>query len=663
MSINGVARSVTVSLSGVTDAATLASSINTAVGTAYGSVATVTSDGSGRIFVETTATGTSASVSISSVTGVDGNGTTTGTMGAIAQGTKASAYLGSAVQTFGKYNATGADTNDRLSLSIEYGIATTATTANVTLQLAAVTSEASFISELQKAVDATVGSGKLTVSKDVAGNLQIATTGSLGTNTVWVKSVTGMDGNGSITATAGLTTATAQGTAAVKTAARTTTGTDFTTPIALDPNDEIAMVVAIDGQNTTLRISTATVDQALASQPGYVAGSGVVSDVTQLSKVVKTALQNAGLNNVDVAISGQRLVLSKSTAGLGSISVTSVTPQSIATKASLTTGSDFPGALQLRDDAKINFTISVDGATSRNVVIDASTVERALSGQPGYTPTSGRVTDASQLASVLRTALTDAGITSLDVASTGQRVTFSKKVAGAGTISMTAATATASTATKATSVAGSDFSAVTLGQNDVMELKVSVDGANRTISIDRNVVDGALAGTSGYVTGSGAIADVGAMAKVLQAAFGGTGLSADTVGSRIRISSTTAGASSISITSAQKLTTTTSSSGMVQVDLSKASAASIAAGSNIGAALAQWASTIDAALTNVGKTASALSFQLSRVQAQKSYLDRVTSIITKRNGEVASLDTNGDKAALASLMQRKATIQALYAQA
>ena len=100
------------------------------------------------------------------------------------------------------------------------------------------------------------------------------------------------------------------------------TGSDFSGNLTLGDHSTLGFEIGSDqGAPQRIQITKADVDAALGGTAGYVQGTGTIADTAALAKVVEHALGAAGLNGIAVASEGARLVLTKTQAGVGSLSL------------------------------------------------------------------------------------------------------------------------------------------------------------------------------------------------------------------------------------------------------------------------------------------------------------------------------------------------------
>lgn len=440
--VNGVIGSVTMAVPASSNSGSFASALQSAIDTAMGSdIVKVTTDADGSITLATVGTGSSTRLSVTNVAVSDGNGTVSGNGGLSSQSTYSStqANIGGQLRTYdglGGFTLSNVDATDRLRLQIDAVAGGQAGSGTIEVKLAGVTDTASVAAAIDAAigrdpfygayVGATVVNGEVAVYLKVGGNIRVS-------------SITGIDGDGAALADTSLRTGSASGTAAVSgTSAAISTGSDFEGPVTIADGGTLRFDLIRNGNATTVTITKSDVDDALASDPGYILSSGTVADADAFSRVVMKAIQRAGIGDVSVAASGQRLRLTSTgpSADGDSIGVGNVqSPVVPATQAVLTTGSDFSAPVVLDATQSISFELSIDGQPAELVTLDRSTIEAVLGADSGHSP--GRIENTDQLARVVQQALIDAGVAGVDVSWSANRLQFTKRVAGSGSLALT----------------------------------------------------------------------------------------------------------------------------------------------------------------------------------------------------------------------------------
>lgn len=442
LTVDGVRRSVTMALPAAGNAGSFAPALQTAIDTAMGNGRVrVTTGTDGSITLAAVSTGSSASLSVANVVVLDGNGVVTGNGGLSSQATYSStqATIGGQLRTYdglGSFSLSNVDPTDRFRLQIDAVASGQSASGTIEVKLAGVTDTASMAAAINAAIShdpfygayvgATVLNGEVAVYLKVDGNIRVS-------------SITGIDGDGSTLAGTGLRTGSASGTAAVSgTSAAITTGSDFEGPVTIANGGTLRFDLVRNGNATTVTVTKADVDDALALDAGYSLSSGTIADADAFSRVVMRAIRRAGISDVSVAASDQRLrlTLTGPSADGDTIELRNVqSPVVPATQAVLTTGSDFSAPVALDATQSISFELSVDGQPAELVTFDRSTIEAVLGADSGHSP--GRIENADQLARVVQQALIEAGVAGVDVASSANRLQFTKAVAGSGSLALT----------------------------------------------------------------------------------------------------------------------------------------------------------------------------------------------------------------------------------
>lgn len=445
LTVDGVRRTVTVALPTAANAGSFATALQGAIDTAMGNGSVrVTTGTDGAITLATASTGAGASLAVANIAVSDGNGAVTGTGGLSPQSTYSStqATIGGQSRTYdalGSFSLAGVDTTDRLRLQIDALAGGQAGSGTIDVQLAGVTDTTSMAAAINAAIgrDPTYGAyvGATVVGGEVAIYLKIS-------GNIRVSSITGIDGNGATVGDSGLRAGSSSGTAAVSgTLAAFTTGSDFEGPVTIADGGTLRFDLVRNGYATTVTITKADVDNALASDAGYGPSSGTIADAPALARVVAEAMRRAGIGDVSVAASGRRLQFTATgpSADGDTLELRNVqSPIVAATQATLTTGSDLAGPLVLDESQSISFELSVDGRPGTLVTLDRGTIEAALGTDAGFS--AGRIEDADQLARVVRQALAEAGVAGVDVAASANRLRFTKAVAGSGSLALAGVT-------------------------------------------------------------------------------------------------------------------------------------------------------------------------------------------------------------------------------
>ncbi len=421
--------------------------------------------------LETVATGVNQSVAVNAVRIVDGDMRTTSTLGLetdwafhwVNNSSVAGQARSSSIQR--NANVSGIDTNDRIRLRIESRNAGTYSSPDgryaangaiqsyeVTVSLAGVTDKAS----LAAAIDAAFANDA--AARDVFGaamgfddgnNPQMLIYHKVYGSSIRVAEVAAVNYGDGVAGGAYAFTTTSTAGAAAGAAASATTGSDFAGPVTLDAGETLKFDLTVNGAVKTVTIDKATVDNALAGQAGYVAGSGTIANINQLALVAQRALADGSVSGVAVAAAGNRLQFTMTTprANGDSINVSNVQAAvGPATAASLITGSDFSGPLTIDAGATIGFDVALDGGAARRVTIGQSTVEAALSGVAGRTSGSGVIANVSEFALVVQRALTEAGVSNVAVSVEGNRLKLAKTATGAGQVAIGNVTSTGASA-------------------------------------------------------------------------------------------------------------------------------------------------------------------------------------------------------------------------
>ncbi|SFF45582.1 hypothetical protein SAMN05216566_11477 [Aureimonas phyllosphaerae] len=442
LTVDGVRRAVTLVLPAAGDPGSLASAMQAAIDTAMGGgKVRVSTETDGSMTLTTTSTGASASLGVANVAMLDGNGRVTESGGLSPQSAYSStqATIGGQVRTYdglGSFSLSNVDTTDRLRLQIDALSGGQTGSGTIEVKLVGVTDTASMAAAIDAAIsrDPTYGAyvGAAVVNGEVAVYLKI-------NGNIRVSSITGIDGDGTAVADTRLRTGSSSGTAGVSgTNAAITTGSDFEGPLTIEDGGTLHFDLIRNGSAATVSITKVDVDDALGSDAGYVPSSGTIADANAFSRVVSRAIQRAGISDVSVATSGQRLRLTSTdpSADGDTLEIANVqSPVVAARRATLTTGSDFSGPVVLDASQSIAFELSIDGQQGPLITLDRSTIEAVLGEDSGNSP--GRIENADQLARVVQQAFIDAGVGGVNVASSASRLQFTKTVAGLGSLAIT----------------------------------------------------------------------------------------------------------------------------------------------------------------------------------------------------------------------------------
>ncbi|KQQ89372.1 hypothetical protein ASF65_17395 [Aureimonas sp. Leaf324] len=441
LTVDGVRRTVTAALPAAANAASFGAALQTAIDTAMGpGKVRVTTGTDGAITFATVSTGSNARLEVANIALSDGNGTVTGIGGLSPQSAYSStqATIGGQSRTYdalGSFSVSGVDSTDRLRLRIDALAGGQTGSGTIDVQLAGVTDTTSMAAAINAAIsrDPTYGAyvGATVVNGEVAVYLKIS-------GNIRASSITGIDGNGTTVGDSGLRAGSAGGTAAVSgTSATITTGSDFQGPVTIADGGSLLFDLVRNGQSTTVTITKADVDDALASDAGYDPSSGTIADAGALARVVTQAIRRAGIGDVSVAASGGRLQLALTgpSADGDTLELANVqSPAVAATQAALTTGSVFSVPLVLDASQSISFQLSVDGQPGTSITLDRSSIEAALGMDTGFSE--GRIENADQVARVVQQALMEAGVAGVTVAAAANRLRFTKAAAGGGSLAL-----------------------------------------------------------------------------------------------------------------------------------------------------------------------------------------------------------------------------------
>jgi len=305
---------------------------------------------------------------------VDTSGFTNGA--ARASGTSTQAFFDA-----GTYSASiaGAQRQDRLQFEVQTA-GQSWKTVSVDLSKLDYTSQSTYMAGLQASVDAAVGLGVVQVMNGAgastggvaSGNIAFASTAKGAAASVQLRNVQVLDGNGTTTSKLGLTTGTAAGTAAVvaPTAASVLTGSAFTAPVTFDSQDSMTFKLTVNGGAAkAVTVNKATVEAALAGSVGYVADSGTVSTAADFAKVLKSALDKAGVTGIDVsalsiAPDANKIKFESQTTGPATISTISLDVASVVS----TTGGDTISVDKINIGDAAMTALGVDGTNRKDVL-------------------------------------------------------------------------------------------------------------------------------------------------------------------------------------------------------------------------------------------------------------------------------------------------------
>lgn len=438
VTVDGVTRSVTVALPAVADQALLRSSLQGELDTQFGTnKVRVSAAADGALVLNTVTVGQNAAIAVSSAILLDGDETTTSTGGLTAQAdySATTTRIGGSWRPYdalGGFDPLSLDRTDRLHLQIDAKVQTAEGSLTIDVALANVTDAASLAAAINASLAAQPVYGAYAGATVVGGEVAIYLKQS---GEIRVSAIFGIDGD-TFRADALLQTGSARGTAAVDSRnAAVSTGSDFAGPVTLADGMSLQFDLVRNGVVTPVLVTRADVDAALASDADYQPGSGIIADVGAFARVVSHALENAGINDVAVAAVGRRLRLTGTgIAATGdSLALDNVRSTGLpAISPTLVTGSDFSSPLILTGTQTLSFDLSVDGGTAIRVTLDRDTVERALGNDALHV--AGRILDADALARVVQQALTDAGISGVDVGAIANRLEFTRQPAGAGSL-------------------------------------------------------------------------------------------------------------------------------------------------------------------------------------------------------------------------------------
>ncbi|MET0257702.1 MAG: hypothetical protein ABW179_03905 [Methylobacterium sp.] len=441
-------------------------------------------------------------------------------------------------------------------------------------------------------------------------------------------------------------------TAAPSTYASLITGSDFAGPIVVAENAAIRIEGSLDGSSMgTVRITKALVDRVLGR------ADGTISTVAAFAQVVETALHEAGGNAVSVVAEGARLRLAKTTAGNGSLRLDAVVAESNATIARTTTGSDFVGPLSFADGAAIAFDLDT-GSGARTVRIDRAIVEAALTGTSGYTAGSATVSDMAQYVLVVRQALAAASIADIAVSASGQRLSFSRSTAGAGSLSIGNVQASPSSGRAASTRSGSDFAGpITLTAGATLGFDLTIDGTRRAVTITKETVEAALASDTSFTAGSGRIASIGQLAAVVGEALRRAGVATVDVvasGARLELRSRTSSVSTLGIdaVTASAGLALSERYGIDDIDIGQ-TALGGATRADRSAFIRRLVAGVEDRIEEVAASDSYLALWANQVNIQERFVARIRSIVSRQIVDLIDFDMDQTAAERAALEARQ----------
>ncbi|MBB3951296.1 beta strand repeat-containing protein [Aureimonas jatrophae] len=563
--INGTSttRTLTILQRDVKDNATLQAALRTVIQTAFGSDVTATVGANGQITLATAASGSNQSIRLSNIRLQDGDDITTSNLGL-----RSSSSFASTTGQFGNqtlyYTTVGTpdfsrmEKGDRLDFIVYLDGDNTEKKVTVNLQN---------VTDAQSLVNAINGANGFsnTLAAELRGGEIVFYSKSQSTR-IRVHAITPYDGNLTTTTggTLGFTVGSANGrVASSETQASTTAGTAFGSAITIEAGASLTFDISGTGISArTITMTADTVDRALnGTVAGYSRGSGQINTSAQLALVAQRALSDAGVSGVSVTVVNDKLkfTLTKTAATGDTISVSNATGNgAAATRATITTGSDFNGAITVARNARIDSTFTANGNLI-DVSIIHDDVEAALAGRSGYVRGSGTIATIGDLALVTQAALERQGLRGATVTTSGNRLVFTADEAGRLSLGLSDVVGS-STALSATATTGTDFtSPIILQDNAEIRFDLARDGnATQSIRITRNDVEAALASIAGRAGGTGRIETVNELATVVRSILvrdGINNVSVGTSGNRL-VFSRDAGAGSLALSNVQTVAST-----------------------------------------------------------------------------------------------------------
>ncbi len=230
----------------------------------------------------------------------------------------------------------------------------------------------------------------------------------------------------------------------------------------LDVNDRISFDMTLNGTTKTIVAAVAAADgdfrASIQKSIDAAFGANVIKLATSgsmdFSTVAKGDSQHLTMSNLK-AVDGNGTITS--TLGLANGAAQGSDATSLA-KASTLTGSAFTAPITFDAQDSQSFSITVNGGAKKTVTVNKASVEAALTGQTGYVAGSGTVSSATDYAKVLQAALGTAGVTGVNVTANTtagldfNKIKFEAATAGAGTISIDAASVTSTSGASTISV-------------------------------------------------------------------------------------------------------------------------------------------------------------------------------------------------------------------
>ncbi len=548
----GVAKKVTLDLSQfktggtnafvgtyATDVASFLAGLKTAVeaaGFAEGATAaddvSITADTTtGEIKIASSSAGATSTLAVSNLNAVDGNGatnlTSVGGM-TVSSGAKFGTGVVASFDTGAAFTAaTAASVGDKVAFKFQYNGDVYET--SFTYDASNITADATTFKNLMdvaianstKVSDgARLGAGKVSLV-NASGNMKLETTSSSDGTSVALVQVTatpasGVANNAGIlkglqVGTAGLaktTVGAATYSLAVNGAGPTFTPTFSATNLLAGDTIKIDLTVAHEANGTVTAtrktVSLSTNGMSSTTTPADFAtklqsaldatfGAGVLTAAfdagsttgLSISTVGKGINESITVNSINAASGDGHTTSKLGLAGAANAGKAATT----LSAATLTTGEVF-AATEFKDSDKLTFNINVSGL-SRDVTIDKSVVDAALTAGDGYTAGSGNIANAANFAKVVAKALDTAGVAGVNVAAVSSgadtgKLKLTAAATGAGSIVISnVATQGASTADTISvdeiDITSAEFKALTdTQQADVMSAYISV--VNQAIS-------------------------------------------------------------------------------------------------------------------------------------------------------------------------------------
>ncbi|WAJ27931.1 flagellin N-terminal helical domain-containing protein [Antarcticirhabdus aurantiaca] len=592
--------------------------------------------------------------------------------------------------TLGTWSATGADVNDSLTFNIAVD---GGAPAAVRVALTNVATRATFETDLNNAIDAAVGAGRVTATIDPTTNKIKFTSDATGAgSSIAVTSLAAVDGDGVTTSNLGMVPNGGFGTSA---AATTGPVNALTATASQDVGDSLKFRFQYDGE--TYETTVALTNGGVAATAAF--ATDLKTAIASATKISDGTILGAGKVNVVADITGGAEKLTFSTVGEGPNKNFGILSQTF-----IDTDNDGTLSTQSHLGAHITAGVVAGSGTSKNIdfTYDATGYDAgdrlqfevtlytpdAVTGAPianKKTVTIASAANVTDMKNNLQSAFDTAyGAGKVTVANpagntirfnttalgSGAGIAFDNFVSldGNGAVSSTAGFLTANvsnagrdavaTATNASALAGSTFSGpMVFDDGDALTFDLAIDGGTATkVTINKATVDAALGGSAGTVSSGTQFATV--VNKALQNAGLAAAVTASDVSGNLKLTKATAGDGSLAISNVVN-TSGSNTVSVVDIDLTSVAFTSLTT-SQQKQAIEAYVNIVDSAAKSVTAAAAKLGSTAKRIDLQKEFAQTLMDTIEKGVGNLVDADMSEESTKLQALqVKQQLGVQAL----